>query len=87
MRGGAVLPRRVLVRKVPPEERRRARPRVLRRAAVGVQAFPSLQENDATANVRDMIPAPLQDRLEVIELPGYAEDEKFGIAESHLVGR
>ena len=34
----------------------------------------------ATANVRDMIPAPLQDRLEVIELPGYAEDEKFRIA-------
>ena len=41
----------------------------------------------ATANVRDMIPAPLQDRLEVIELPGYAEDEKFRIAGSHLVGR
>jgi len=41
----------------------------------------------ATANVRDMIPAPLQDRLEVIELPGYAEDEKFRIARSHLVGR
>ena len=41
----------------------------------------------ATANVRDMIPAPLQDRLEVIELPGYAEDEKLQIARSHLVGR
>ena len=41
----------------------------------------------ATANVRDMIPAPLQDRLEVIELPGYAEDEKLWIARSHLVGR
>ena len=41
----------------------------------------------ATANVRDMIPAPLQDRLEVIELPGYAEDEKLRIARSHLVGR
>ena len=41
----------------------------------------------ATANVRDMIPASLQDRLEVIELPGYAEDEKFRIAGSHLVGR
>ena len=41
----------------------------------------------ATANVRDMIPAPLRDRLEVIELPGYAEDEKLRIATSHLVGR
>ena len=41
----------------------------------------------ATANVRDMIPAPLQDRLEVIELPGYSADEKFRIAGSHLVGR
>ncbi len=41
----------------------------------------------ATANVRDMIPAPLENRLEVIELPGYGEDEKFRIAESHLVGR
>ena len=41
----------------------------------------------ATANVRDMIPVPLQDRLEVIELPGYSADEKFRIAGSHLVGR
>ena len=41
----------------------------------------------ATANVREMIPVPLQDRLEVIELPGYSEDEKFEIAGSHLVGR
>ena len=41
----------------------------------------------ATANVREMIPVPLQDRLEVIELPGYSEDEKFEIAASHLVGR
>ena len=41
----------------------------------------------ATANVREMIPVPLQDRLEVIELPGYSEDEKFRIAGSHLVGR
>ena len=41
----------------------------------------------ATANVREMIPVPLQDRLEVIELPGYSADEKFRIAGSHLVGR
>ena len=41
----------------------------------------------ATANVRDMIAVPLQDRLEVIELPGYSADEKLRIAGSHLVGR
>ena len=41
----------------------------------------------ATANVREMIPVPLQDRLDVIELPGYSADEKFRIAGSHLVGR
>ena len=39
----------------------------------------------ATANVRNMIAVPLQDRLEVIELPGYSADEKFRIAGSHLV--
>ena len=41
----------------------------------------------ATANVREMIPVPLQDRLEVIELPGYSAHEKLRIAGSHLVGR
>ena len=41
----------------------------------------------ATANLRDMIPAPLRDRLEVIELPGYSADEKYRIAGSHLVRR
>ena len=41
----------------------------------------------ATANVRDMIAVPLQDRLEVIELPGYSADEKLRIARSHLVRR
>ncbi len=41
----------------------------------------------ATANVQDLIAVPLQDRLEVIELPGYSVDEKVQIAESHLVGR
>ena len=41
----------------------------------------------ATANVWELIPAPLQDRLEVIELPGYSADEKLRIAGSHLVGR
>ena len=41
----------------------------------------------ATANVREMIPGPLQDRLAVIDLPGYSADEKLRIARSHLVGR
>lgn len=41
----------------------------------------------ATANVWDRIAAPLRDRLETIELPGYSEDEKIEIARAHLVGR
>ncbi len=41
----------------------------------------------ATANVLSAVAVPLQDRLEVIELPGYSEDEKFEIARAHLVGR
>ena len=40
-----------------------------------------------TANVLDMIPGPLRDRMEVIDLPGYTEDEKFQIARRYLVGR
>jgi ATP-dependent Lon protease len=40
-----------------------------------------------TANVLDGIPGPLQDRMEVIDLPGYTEDEKFEIARRYLIGR
>ncbi len=38
-----------------------------------------------TANVRSDIPAPLQDRMEIIELGSYTAEEKFNIAKKHLV--
>ena len=38
-----------------------------------------------TANMLDPIPAPFRDRMEIIELPGYTEDEKVQIARRHLV--
>ena len=40
-----------------------------------------------TANVLDGIPGPLRDRMEVIELPSYTEDEKVEIAKRYLVKR
>jgi len=41
----------------------------------------------ATANVADTIPGPLLDRMEVVHLDGYTEDEKVAIARDHLVAR
>jgi ATP-dependent Lon protease len=40
-----------------------------------------------TANVIDNVPGPLRDRMEVIELPGYTQDEKLEIAERYLLER
>ncbi|HEY2829332.1 MAG TPA: endopeptidase La [Thermoanaerobaculia bacterium] len=40
-----------------------------------------------TANVLDPVPAPLRDRMEVLELAGYTEEEKLQIALDHLVDK
>lgn len=41
----------------------------------------------ATANQLDTIPGPLRDRMEIIELTGYTEDEKVAIAKRYLIKR
>src|SRR5690242_5662237 len=40
-----------------------------------------------TANQQHAIPLPLQDRLEIIELPGYTEWEKIAIAKQYLIAK
>ena len=41
----------------------------------------------ATANVLETVPGPMRDRMEIIELTGYTEEEKLEIAKRYLVAR
>src|SRR5206468_12285396 len=39
----------------------------------------------ATANTLDTIPGPLRDRMEILALSGYTDEEKVGIAKEYLI--
>lgn len=39
----------------------------------------------ATSNVLDQIPAPLRDRMEVINLSGYSQEEKVAISKKYII--
>jgi ATP-dependent Lon protease len=41
----------------------------------------------ATANVLDTVPGPLRDRMEILELSGYIEEDKLAIAKNYLIRR
>jgi ATP-dependent Lon protease len=41
----------------------------------------------ATANVLDTIPGPLRDRMEIIQIAGYIDEEKLAIAKNYLIPR
>src|SRR4029077_18091021 len=40
-----------------------------------------------TANVLDPVPPPLKDRMEVLEIAGYTEEEKLAVATEHLFSK
>lgn len=40
-----------------------------------------------TANIIDPVPRPLRDRMEIIEMSGYTEEEKTGIAKGYLISK
>lgn len=41
----------------------------------------------ATANTAETIPAPLLDRMEVIDMDSYSDAEKLSIAKNHLISK